>query len=260
MSKEKELELYKYLNENLNIPIVMRCDGYADVLIAIITKDVFSHNKILQDFLSLYGKYIKMTDTLVGIGFIKFPRSYLIGKENSPGIADHSGGTTELAQLLELDRKILSILQIDGRMELSRIAEILEVSKSLIYKRYKKLVEKKVISKTTFTFNHKKLAMQLYRNAFRITQFNKEGVDKFYKYCMKHPSVNNYVKVMGKWQVLIDFGVENKTQMRDLLREIRYEFNDIVDEIAVNEVYQIDKFSQMVIEYPKLVEKVKTLW
>lgn len=255
LSKEKETGLYEYLNSNLNIPIVMRCDGYADVLIAIIAKDVFEHNRILQDFLAEFGKYITMTDILVGIGFIKFPRSYLVDKENQKNIAYQSGGTTKIIKLSSVDRKILSILQIDGRIDLTKIAEILHVSKSLIYKRYNRLVEKEVISKTTFTFNHKELGMQLYRNAFKITRFDKEKMDKFYKYCLNHPNINNYVKVMGKWQVLIDFEVNNKEHMRDILREMRYEFNDIINEIAVNEIYKIDKFSQMVVEYPELIKK-----
>ena len=46
LSQGEEREMYEYFNKHLNIPIIMRCDGYADALIAIIARDVFHHNEI----------------------------------------------------------------------------------------------------------------------------------------------------------------------------------------------------------------------
>ena len=253
LTKEKEDEIYNSFNKNKNIPIIMRCDGYADVLVAIITKDIFHHNRILQNIMAEIGKYITKNDILVGIGFTKFPRSYLNEKPNEEKMTHQSGSPTKVISLSETDKKILSLLQIDGRMEFTKIAKILNVSVSLIHKKYKYLTEKKVIVKTTYTLNHKNLNIELYRNAFKITQFNEEKVEEFYNYCIKHPNVNNYVKVMGEWQVLIDFEVKNREELRGILREMQYLFKDIIQEIAINEVYQIDKFSQMIIEYPDLI-------
>lgn len=252
ITKEEEREMYEYLNDHMNVPIIMRCDGYADAMIAIIAKDVFHHNEILQEILSKYGKFITLSDILVGIGFVKFPRSYLLGKENEEGVSHTSGGTTELVKLSETDRKIMSLLQIDGRMEFTKMAEILGVSVGLVHKRYKHLREKEVITKITYTLNHKELGMRLYRNAFKIMQFDKERNEEFYQYCMNHPNINNYVKVMGQWQILIDFEVKDRSELRDIIRDIKHKFNDIIFEIAINEVYQMDKFTQMAIEYPGL--------
>ncbi len=252
ITKEEEKEMYEYLNNHMNIPIIMRCDGYADALIAIIAKDVFHHNKILQEVLEKFGKYITFSDILVGIGFIKFPRSYLLGKENEKNIYHTSGGTTEVVKLSEIDRKIMSLLQIDGRMEFTKMAKILNVSIGFVHKRYKYLQEEEVITKITYTLNHKELGIRLYRNAFKIMQFNKERNEEFYKYCENHPNINNYVKVMGQWQILIDFEVKDRAELRDIIRDIKNKFKDIIFEIAINEVYKMDKFTQMAIEYPNL--------
>ncbi len=255
ITKEVEREMYEDLNNNMNIPIIMRCDGYADALIAIIAKDVFEHNRILQKILSKYGKYIIMSDILVGTGFVKFPRSYLLDKENDERIFHVSGGTTEIVKLSELDRKILSLLQIDGRMEFTQMAKILEVSIGFVHKRYKYLLEKEVITKIAYTLNHKELGMRLYRNAFKIMQFDEERNEEFYQYCMKHPNINNYVNVMGQWQILIDFEVKDRVELREIIREIKNKFQDIIFEIAINEVYKMDKFTQMAIEYLDLYKK-----
>ncbi|KKQ04018.1 MAG: hypothetical protein US15_C0071G0009, partial [Candidatus Moranbacteria bacterium GW2011_GWF1_36_4] len=49
LTKDKETEMYAYFNAHQNIPIIQRADGYADVLIGIISRDIFHHNEVLQD-------------------------------------------------------------------------------------------------------------------------------------------------------------------------------------------------------------------
>jgi hypothetical protein len=36
---------------------------------------------------------------------------------------------------------------------------------------------------------------------------------------------------------------------------MKFQFQDVIIEVAVNEIYKTEKFSQMVIEYPELIEK-----
>ncbi|MDP1883748.1 MAG: winged helix-turn-helix transcriptional regulator, partial [Candidatus Moranbacteria bacterium] len=115
LTKDKETEMYAYFNTHQNIPIIQRADGYADVLIAIISRDIFHHNEILQDIFSKYGQYITLSDIFIGLGFVKFPRTYLVGKANEFQKFALSGGTTEKIKLTEIDRKIISLLLIDGR-------------------------------------------------------------------------------------------------------------------------------------------------
>jgi hypothetical protein len=60
---------------------------------------------------------------------------------------------------------------------------------------------------------------------------------------------------MGNWQLFLDIEIENYEKLRDLIREMKFQFQDVIIEVAVNEIYKTEKFSQMVIEYPELIEK-----
>lgn len=252
MTKEMEESMYDDLRDNMFVPIVMRCDGYADLFLAIIAKDVFHHNKILQDIFEKYGKYITTSDIVVGLGFIKFPRTYLVGEENKEKVKALSGGQVEIAKIQELDRKIISLLQTDGRMDFTKIAKKLESSPNLIQKHYHKLRKNNVITKITYTLNHSKLDITFYRVLFKIVQFNKERVGALYSFCELHPNIVNYVQVMGNWHLMLDIEIENKTRLRNLLQEMKYSFQDIIFQIEINEIYKIEKFTQMAIEYPEL--------
>jgi Lrp/AsnC family transcriptional regulator, leucine-responsive regulatory protein len=257
LTKEKEEAMYTDFVANKYIPIIMRCDGYADVMLGIIGKDLFHHNEVLQEVFTKYAEYIATSDIVVGLGFVKFPRSYLIERKNEHGHFAQSGGTTEVVKLDETDRKILSILQIDGRKEFTEIAKILNVSVGMIHKRFRKLEKKGVISKFTYTPNYENLGINLYRVLFKIFQFEKKRMDDLYKFCQEHPNIVNYVKVMGNWQLMLDIEIDNRDKLRDLIREMKHEFKDIIYQIEINEVYKIEKFTQMAVEYPDILKNNK---
>lgn len=252
ITKELEEEMYADLCGNRFVPIVMRCDGYADLFLGIIARDVFHHNEILQDVYKKYGHHITMSDIVVGLGFVKFPRTYLVGSENMEKTIALSGGSTEVAKLPELDRKILSLLQLDGRMEFTRAAKILGVAPGLVQKHFHRLRKDNVITKVTYTLGHAKCGLILYRVLFKIVQYDPARVEALYEFCLVHQNIVNYVKVMGNWQLMLDIEIEDRTGLRDLLREMKHSFQDIIFQIEINEVYKMDKFTQMAIEYPEL--------
>ncbi len=197
LSKEKEAEMYADFNSNKFIPIIMRSDGYADVMIAIIAKDIFHHNEILQDIFSKYGAFIAQNDIFIGLGFVKFPRTYLVGKKNEFQKFAVSGGTTEKIKLSETDRKIISLLLEDGRMEFTKIAKILGVSVGLVHKHFNKLEKNGVITKIACTLGYQKAGLLFYRVLFKIVQFDQKRIDDLYEFCCLHPNIINYVKGMG---------------------------------------------------------------
>lgn len=254
LSKEKEAEMYADFNANKFIPIVIRSDGYADALIGIISRNIFHHNEILQSVFAKYGQYITMSDIFVGLGFIKFPRTYLVGKENEFQRFSVSGGTKEKIKLAEIDRKIISLLLVDGRIEFTKMAKILGVSVGLIHKHYMKLERNEVITKITYTIDYQKIGLLLYRVCFKIAQFDQKRIDDLYAFCCKHKNIINYVKGMGSWELLLDIEIESRGELRELVRDMKNEFKDILHSVEINEIYKMDKFTQMAVEYPELAK------
>lgn len=255
LTKEVEAKMYSDFNANKYIPIIQRSDGYADVLIGVISRNIFHHNEILQDIFTKYGRYITMSDIFVGLGFIKFPRTYLVDQKNTLQNFATSGGNKEKIKLTEIDRKILSLLQIDGRMEFTKIAKILNVSIGLIHKRYAKLEKAEVITKITFTLDYQKIGLLLYRVCFKIVQFDQARINSLYEFCCLHSNIINYVKGMGNWELLLDIEVENRESLRDIIRELKNQFRDVIQKVEINEIYKMDKFTQMAIEYPDIINE-----
>ena len=163
-----------------------------------------------------------------------------------------SGGTVEKIKLSETDRKIISLLLEDGRMEFTKIAKILGVSVGLVHKHYNKLEKNGVITKIACTIDYQKAGLLFYRVAFKIVQFDQQRIDDLYEFCCLHPNIINYVKGMGNWELMLDIEVESREVIRDLIREMKNLFKDIIRQVEINEIYKMDKFTQMAIEYPEL--------
>ena len=255
LTKQKEEEIYSYFKQAKNMPIVMRCSGYADAMICITTKDVFSHNEILKDYSAKFGKYIAMIEMVVGLGFESYPRSYLLNQENKERLTYASGGAPGFVKISETEKKLLSLLQMEGRMEFVKVADFLGISVSYANETFKKLTEKGVINKTAMTLGYASAEIKAYRCLFRLLQFDEKRLAELHDFCVVQPNIKNYVPVMGNWQLMLDIEVENDEQLADLIRKMRYDFKDVIYEVAVAEIKKIEKFSQMVIEYPELLEK-----
>lgn len=56
-------------------------------------------------------------------------------------------------------------------------------------------------------------------------------------------------------ELLLDIEIESRDALRDLIREMKNQFKDILYEVEINEIYKLDKFAQMAVEYPDLSPK-----
>jgi hypothetical protein len=73
---------------------------------------------------------------------------------------------------------------------------------------------------------------------------------------MKHKNIIHYIKTIGNYQAMLDVEIFSREALRELIQEIHQNFSDLVVRVEINEVYKIDKFSQMASEYPELEEHI----
>lgn len=255
LSKEKAEEIFASFRENKYMPIVFRSEGWADAMICIATKTIFHHNAELNKVLRSWGKNITMCEVGVGLDFQQFPRTYLAGRDNTEKTVYISGGETALAKINETEKKVMSVLQQNGRMEFTELGKVLGISTSMSHTAYNNLVRRKVARKTAMTLNHAVIGMKHFRVVFKIAQHNPERIEEFYNFCVVHRNIFNWIPVMGNWQLFLDIEIESHEGLRELIREMKFQFQDVIIQVEVNEIYKTEKFSQMVIEHPELLEE-----
>ncbi len=251
MNPKKEEELYDYLNSHKNIPIIMRSQGYVDLIIAIDGNGIHQLSEIVRELQNKFSELFVEWDTVIPIGFSRFDRNYLVGKEEiTPDVA-FTGAPKKMA-VDETDRKILSMLNYNARVSTREIAEKVGISYESALKRIRTMEKVGVIQAYTILPDHLKLGYPRYRTLVKFKNLNEQEERKFFTYCNLHPNIVHHLKVLGNWDLVIDIEVENMEKLREIIMDIKFKFSNVVQAVEPNYVYKIDQFRDIPVEYPKL--------
>ncbi|MFA5050341.1 MAG: Lrp/AsnC family transcriptional regulator [Candidatus Micrarchaeia archaeon] len=253
MTPEKENEFYTYLNSYEYIPIIMRGQGYADLIIAIDGKGIHHLSEVVRELQNKFGEYFLDWDTVIPIGFSRFNRNYLIGVDDiTPDVA-FTGAPVNI-EVDENDRKILSMLNYNARTPIMEISRKVGTSYENTVSRIKKLEKGGVIQCYTILPDHVKLGHPRHRTLIKFKNLNEEEERKFFTYCNLHQNVIHHLKVLGNWDLVIDIEVESTEKLRDIIMDIKFKFSKIIQRIEPTYIYRIDRFRDIPVEYPELNE------
>ena len=251
MTPKREKEFFGFLRDNPFTPIIMRGNGYADVIIAPEGKGIHHLDEVIRDLRSRFYDSILDWDTVIPIGFSRFYRNYLVGKEEeTPQVA--FTGAPKAISLNETERKVLSMLNYNARTPTIRIAENAGISYEKARAVIKKLESSGVIQCYTILPDHVKLGFPRYRTLVKFKNLDQESDKKFLTYCNLHPNIVHHLRVLGNWDVVIDIEVESTEKLRQILMEIKFDFSKVIQRIEPTYIYDIDKFRDIPVEYPEL--------
>ncbi len=91
-----------------------------------------------------------------------------------------------MAYLDKLDRKIISELDMDARIPITKLAKAVRASREVVTYRLKTLTKKGVISGTQTFFNPAKVGYTIYRVLIRLDSLDKGVIERFTTYFKEH--------------------------------------------------------------------------
>jgi len=142
-----------------------------------------------------------------------------------------------LVMLDDLDRKIISTLQIDGRIPFSRLAKHLRVSESTIYLRIKKLRDAGVLRGFTIDIDHRKLGKDTVAYVFVKTTPRQH--QRATKVIMNIVDIYEIHEITGEYQLILKIITDSRRKLNEIVRRLRRV--DGVREIYVALVLQTHK-------------------
>ncbi|MFA6214671.1 MAG: Lrp/AsnC family transcriptional regulator [Candidatus Micrarchaeia archaeon] len=255
MDEESEKELFGYLNSHRFIPIIMRGEGYADLIIAICAKGIFHLRDIITELNNRFGKNFREYDTTIPIGFTQFHRSYLIDAEKKQPREEYTaftGADVKEEELNENERKALSMLNYNARVPLVEIARKVGISEMSAKNTVKKLEKAGIIQSYTILPDHVLLGKPRHRVLFKLANLTSQKEKMLFTYCQMHPNIVHHLRVIGNWDLVLDIEVERGEPFRKIIQEMKYRFSGIIARVEPTYIYRIDRFRDIPIEYPKL--------
>ncbi|MBT3304638.1 Lrp/AsnC family transcriptional regulator [Candidatus Woesearchaeota archaeon] len=145
----------------------------------------------------------------------------------------------------EIDKKILMILQDDGREQLTSISKKVGLSIDSVHKRIKEMMRKDIVGITT-SIDPRKIGYDLIAdNKIRLKNVSAEERTQFIRYLQQHNRVIDIFALMGDYDLTCVLIAKDSNELEKLITEIRQKFRDLIDEwksLLVLKTYKIDRY------------------
>ncbi|WP_353507093.1 Lrp/AsnC family transcriptional regulator [Bacillus sp. DX3.1] len=112
-----------------------------------------------------------------------------------------------------IDQKILHILQEDGRISMTELGKMVNLSTPAVKERVKKLEGKNIITAYRAVINPEKLN----KNVTAFVLFESKKYQQFRKFCKENPMVFECHRLAGQYSYLVKIVIESVQHLEELV-------------------------------------------
>ena len=228
-STEKENEIINYISNNMPCQWMGVCDGKWNLIGRISAKDIFQYNNMMDEFFSIYGKYIARKEFAEQLSHTWWPSTYGL---TSTGLSKRKlkhiiPQNIDLIKYDNLDLLILSILIENARMSTIDIAKATNSSPDTVRKRIKSMQKDGIITQVKSYFNREKLGyqhMQVFTNLLQ----DKKRISELIKYLNNNKSCFFISSMVGAWDMQFGIDAKNSLEFHKILGDVKEKFSDVI--------------------------------
>jgi len=239
---EDEKRMTDYWIKDKNSVWVAQIRGRWDLAVSVLAKSNFDFGKILGEFMNKFSRFVLGKDVLLTEYSPIYAREYLTNTKPSEFIF---GVPSKIYDPDETDKKILREISKNARINIVDLAEKIKLSRDIINYRMKKLINEKIIVQHRSYLNLHLLGFHHYKIIFRTKNFNEKSEKELKSYISKHKKATQFLKLIGSWDLEIEFETENEDELYKILTDIRKKFSNIIrdfDILRITETYKLNFF------------------
>jgi Lrp/AsnC family leucine-responsive transcriptional regulator len=240
LSDEKKIVEY-WVKEKSSV-WVAQIRGRWDLAVSILAKSNFEFGKILNGFLNQFAQFILEKDVLLTEYSPIYAREYLVQTNPNEFIY---GIPSETYELDEIDKKILKELASNARISILDLTEKTKLTRDIINYRIKKLTKEEIIVQYRCYLNLPRIRINHYKIIFRTKNIDEIAENKIKQYVRMHKKATQFLKLIGSWDLEIEFETENEDELYKILADIRKEFSEVIkdfDILRITETYKYNYF------------------
>jgi DNA-binding Lrp family transcriptional regulator len=148
-----------------------------------------------------------------------------------------------MVQLDNISGKILGILAMHARMSIVDLAEHTGLSRDIISYRIKKMCEDKIIVQYRCSLNLPELGIRHYKLILRMTNFTNEAEKQIKAYISMHKKATQLLKIIGSYDLEIEYEVESEDELYSIITELRQEFASYIRDYDIIHIMSTRKLN-----------------
>ena len=151
-----------------------------------------------------------------------------------------------MAKLDQKDKKILTVLNTDGRASIAKISRKTGIQRDSVLYRLNKMKKQKVIRFFHPVLDPTILGYPVYSFVnFVLYNLTDKNEKAFKGFLNAHPNVVYVAKTTGKWDFTINIAAKDLTHFDKVLREIRMKFSNIIKDYETASIIEECKYDNM---------------
>jgi Lrp/AsnC family leucine-responsive transcriptional regulator len=250
MTEPLHKEIISYLNAHSNVLWFVDCGGRWDLIVNFLAKNIVQYTKFLKDFKNKFPQQIQNCDVLTTIEIVYFGRDYFSKKERALKKVHPLGRDSGSIKLDKLDLQILDLISRDARANSVDVAAKLSISPNTVILRLKKLRET-VIQGFKPLIHLENTPFSGYKSLIKLQNITEQREKEIVNYLKMNVSIVGIGKLVGLWDLEIEFETDSKEKMLSITRDFRDKFKDVIKEfetIPLFHEYKYDFFPGDVLE------------
>ena len=241
-SPEDEQKITDYWTKDKSTVWVGQIRSRWDLAVSILAKSNFEFGQALSTFMNKFSKFILEKDVLLTEYSPIYQREYLEKTKQKEFIY---GIPEQIYKPDETDTKILQVLSNNARIPIIDLAEKTELTRDIVNYRLKKLNQEGIINQYRCFLNLQNININQYKIILRTKNFNEDEEEKIKNYIAKHKKATQFLKLIGSWDLEIEFETENEDELYKILNDIRNKFSDIIrdfDILRITKTFKLNYF------------------
>lgn len=236
---ENEKSITHYWINNNNSVWVAQVRGRWDLAVSILAKSNFDFGKILSNFMNKYAEFVLEKDVLLTEYSPVYAREYLTETKPSEFVY---GNPDKISELDEIDHIILRELSNNARINIVDLAQKTRLTRDIINYRLKKLTNEGIIVQYRCYPNLEPIGINLYKLIIRTKNFDESAEKQLKEYVKTHKKATQFLKLIGSWDLEIEFETESEDELYKIINEFRRQFSDITRDYDILRITKTQKY------------------
>jgi Lrp/AsnC family leucine-responsive transcriptional regulator len=237
---KKEQEIIDFLCKKKIVTWVGSMEGPYNIGVKLMTKNLSELHQFWDELFNKYINYIEERLLTIIAETNYYYKAYLPDLKKST-YKESLIATTQVEEIDNLDKEIISILTKDARTSILNIAEKLKVTPKTIISRIKTLEKKNIIIGYGTVINISKLGYQSFKISFILSRLTEERMKYFKEYANQHPNIVYDEEATGGDDYEIEVHVQDTQHLRSILYDIKTKFSDIISDYKISNVFESHK-------------------
>ncbi len=156
-----------------------------------------------------------------------------------------------MLKLNACDQKILGILLLNSREQISKISKKVRLRRENVNYRINRLVRLGLINDFNTIFSDKALGLTRYSFFVQLTNLKEDTEKDIFAYFKDSDYITWSGTAAGKWSLITDIVLPNSVELNEAIKEFLIKFGDFIDEYTILKIEDGEYLDYKLLELPK---------